>query len=155
MRDPVKRKSNIFNFFPKPSISILFFCHYYWVGQKVHIFFHKVKDTFFIFTNNFILIFLVCQLSPAWYNVDCSQLMSQFDHYQFQHVYPTMEHRPVKNLQHETSQTTFDTFDQSQHLLHTLHKSFFFLHFSCIFTFLEIIKHNMLKILHIFFYLQY
>ena len=31
----------------------------------------------------------------------------------------------MRNLQHETLQTTFDTFDQSQHLLHTLHKSFF------------------------------
>ena len=33
-------------------------------------------------------------------------------------------------------QTIFDTFDQSQHLFHKLHKSF--LHFSCIYTFLEI-----------------
>ena len=32
----------------------------------------------------------------------------------------------------------------SLHLLHTLHKSFF-LHFSCIFTFLEIIERNMPK----------
>ena len=30
-----------------------------------------------------------------------------------------------------------------------------FLHFSCVFTFLEIIKHNMLKMLHIFFHFQY
>ena len=30
-----------------------------------------------------------------------------------------------------------------------------FLHFSCVFTFLEIIKHNMPKMLHIFFHLQY
>ena len=56
--------------------------------------------------------------------VDCSQLMSRFDRYQLQLVYPTVEHRPARNLQHETSQTTFDTFDQSQHILHTLHKSF-------------------------------
>ena len=43
-----------------------------------------------------------------------------------------------------TSQTTFVTFYQTQHLLHLLHKSFFFffLHFNCIFTFLEIIKHK-------------
>ena len=41
--------------------------------------------------------------------------------------------------------TTFDTFDQSQHLLHTLHKSFFV--FQLHFTFLEIIKHNMPKML--------
>ena len=36
-----------------------------------------------------------------------------------------MEHHPVRNLQHETSQTTFDEFNQSQHLLHTLLWSIF------------------------------
>ena len=41
--------------------------------------------------------------------------------------------------------TTLDVLTVSQHLLHTLHK--FFLHFSYVFTFLEIIKHNMLKML--------
>ena len=31
------------------------YVYIYWLGQKVCvIFFHKVKDTFFIFTNNFI-----------------------------------------------------------------------------------------------------
>ena len=40
-----------------------------------------------------------------------------------------------KSLQHETMQTTFDTFNQSQHLLPTLHNSFFASQF-CIFTFL-------------------
>ena len=40
-------------------------------------------------------------------------------------------------------QIIFDMFDQSEHLLHT--QSFFLLCFSCIFTFLEIIKHNMPK----------
>ena len=99
-----------------------------------------------------IWIFWVCRLSLAWYNVDHSQLMSRFDRYQLQLVYPTMEHCPARNLQHETSQTTFDTFDQSQHLFHILHKS---LCFSCIFTFLEIIKHNMAKMLLFFFHLQY
>ena len=72
---------------------------------------------------------------------NCSQLMSLFDHYQFQLVYLTMKHHPAKSLQHEI----IDTFDQSQHLLHTLHRSFYFLLFGCIFTFLEIIKHNMPK----------
>ena len=63
-------------------------------------------------------------------------------------VYLIAEHHPPSNLYHETSQTTFDPLDQSQHLLHTMHKTFFFsLHFSCIGTFVEIIKHNMLKIL--------
>ena len=31
----------------------------------------------------------------------------------------------ARNIQLRTLQTTFDTFDQSQHLLHTLNKSFF------------------------------
>ena len=70
-----------------------------------------------------IWIFWVCWLSPEWYNVDC-QLTSQLDHYQLQLVYPTVEHRPARNLQLKTSQTNFDTFNQSQHLFHTLHKSF-------------------------------
>ena len=70
-------------------------------------------------------IFGVCWLSPPWYNTDCSQLMSQFDRYQLQRVYLPVEHHPVRNLQHETLQTTFDMFNHSQYLLRTLHKSFF------------------------------
>ena len=70
--------------------------------------------------------------SPTWYNIDCSQVMSQFDCYKLQLVYLTVEHHPVRNLQHRTSQTTFNTFDQSEHVLYTLHR---LLVFSCIFTF--------------------
>ena len=69
--------------------------------------------------------FSVCWLSPTWCSIDCSQLMSPFDHYQLQLVYPTRKHRPARNLLHEISQTTFDTFNQLQPLLYTLHKSFF------------------------------
>ena len=72
-----------------------------------------------------IWIFWVCRLSPTWYNTDCSQFMSRFDRCQLQLVYPTLEHHPARNLQHKTSQTTCDMFNQSQHLLHTPHKSFF------------------------------
>ena len=115
--------------------------------------FPQNRKHIFIFTNNFIGYVQYVGFLP-WYNVDCSQLMSRFDHYQLHLAYLTVERRPTRNLQHETSQTTFDTFDQSQHLLHTLYKSFFFLHFSCVFTFLEIIKHRMLKMC-IFFHLQY
>ena len=50
---------------------------------------------------------LSSRLSPAWYNADCSQLMSQFDCYQLQLVYLTTEHWPVRNLQCKTSQTAF------------------------------------------------
>ena len=100
-----------------------------------------------------IWVFWVCQLSPTWYNFACSQLMSRFDCYQLQLVYPAMEHCPARNLQHDTSQTTFDTFDESQNLLHTLHH--LFLGFSCVFTFLEIIKHTMSKLLLFFFHQYY
>ena len=51
--------------------------------------------------------------------------MSRFDRYLLQLVYLTVEHHPARNLQHETLETTFDTFNQSQHLLRKLHKSFF------------------------------
>ena len=61
-----------------------------------------------------------------WCNIDCSQFMSGFNCYQFPPVYLTVEHCPARNLQHKTSQTTFNMFNQSQHLLHTLHKSFIF-----------------------------
>ena len=101
---------------------------------------------------------LVQMIFNAWFGyfqyVDCLprgvtlillNLLFWFDRYQLQLVYPTVQHRPARNLQHKASQTTFDMFDQSQHLLHTLHKSF--LCFTCVFTFLEIIKHNMLKML--------
>ena len=74
--------------------------------------------------------------------------MSQFDRYQLQLVYLAMEHHPVGNQEKasEVSQTTFDTFNQSQPLLHTLPKSFCVC-FSSVFTFLEIIKHNMPKMM--------
>ena len=51
--------------------------------------------------------------------------MSWFDCYQVQLVYKTMEYRPAKNLEDKTLQNTFDMFDQSQHILQTLQKSFF------------------------------
>ena len=44
-----------------------------------------------------IWVFWVCRLSPTWYN-DCSQLMSWFDHYQFQLIYPTVE-QPASHQQ--------------------------------------------------------
>ena len=66
-------------------------------------FFRKIKDTFFIFTNNFIDLDILSMSAVS----HVSQLMSQFDRYQLQLVYLTMEHSPARNLQHETSQTTF------------------------------------------------
>ena len=87
----------------------------YWFGQKVClVFFHKTKDTFFIFTNNLIDLGIL-SMSPVslWFNVDCSQLISRSDHCQLQLAYLIMEHRSARNLQQDTPQTTFDTFNQS------------------------------------------
>ena len=87
-----------------------------------------------------IWILWVFWLSPTWYNIDCSQLISQFDHYQLQLVYQRVEHRPVRSLQHDTSQTTFQLFHQSllsDFSIHcTIFFSFFFaflLHFTFLF----------------------
>ena len=87
----------------------------HWVGQKSLVrFFHKIKDTFFIFTNNCMdLDILSMSAIFCVVYVDYCQLMSWFDCYQPQLVYPTMEHCPARNLQHQTLQTTFDMFDQS------------------------------------------
>ena len=51
-------------------------------------------------------------------------LNALIDCYQPQLAYPTVEHPPARNLQPRSLQTTFDTFHQSQRLLHTQHKSF-------------------------------
>ena len=125
----------------------------YWVSQKVHVFFSVKQETDFSFSPMTLLIriFWVWSLSPVWCIVDCSQLMSQFDCYRLQLVYPTMEQCPRRNLRQKISQTTFDRFDRSQHLLHNC-TILFCLSLSCIFTFLEMMR-NMLKRLHIFFLL--
>ena len=74
--------------------------------------------------------------------------MSLFDHHQRHLVYLTVEHHPARNpqqklctplLTHSISHRTF--------FIHCTNLFFFFLHFSCIFTFLEIIKHNTWKML--------
>ena len=72
------------------------------------------------------------------------QLMYWFDHCQLQLVRSlTLEHCPTRNLPHKISQTSFNTFDQWQYLLCTLHKSFFFCFSVAFLPFL--IKHNMPK----------
>ena len=58
------------------------------------------------------LLQITYKLSSMWYNVDCSQLMSQFDHYQLQlwsivqREIPSMKlHKPL--LTHSISHSTF------------------------------------------------
>ena len=70
--------------------------------------------------------------------------MCQFYGYRFQQVYLTVECCPVRNLRDKILQTPFETFDQSQYLLPTLHK-FFVCVSVAFFIFLEIIKHNLSK----------
>ena len=94
-----------------------------------------------------IWVFWICRLSPKWQNIDCSQLISLFDHYQLQLVYPPGDHCSARNLQQETSLTTFDRLNQLQHLLRTLHRSFVCVCFSWFFTFLAIITHKISSIL--------
>ena len=102
-------------------------------------FFCKIKFSFSPITL-LIWIFQVCWLSPTWYNIDCSQCL---DLITINFNWPTqpwsIAHRETSST--KTSQSSFDMFYQSWHLLHALHKSFFCLCFSYIFTFLEIIKH--------------
>ena len=113
-------------------------------------FFHNIKSTFFIFTSNFIDLDILSTLAISSMVELCSQLMSQFDHYQLQLVYLTMEHHPVRNLQHETSKPFLT--GSISHCISSIHWTNLFLCFSCIFTFLEIIKHNMPTMMHIFFH---
>ena len=140
---------------------LIFSTSRYWVGQKSSYgYFHKIKDTiFFIFSNNHWFGYfdhvgnLQCGITLIVLSY-CLDLIAVNFNWSTQH-WSIILRCFILNLQDETSPTTFDTFNQSQHLLHTLHKSFVCVCFSYVFTFLEIIKHNMLKVLCIFFYLQY
>ena len=91
-----------------------------------------------------IWIFWVCQLSPMWYNTDFSINVPIWSLLLLTRLCNHGTSCSAKKIQDKTSQITFDTFDQSQHLLNILKKSFFVC-LSCIFTFLEIIKHHMSK----------
>ena len=117
------------------------------------VFFRKVEDTFFIFTNKFIDLDILtmssisCEVYHWLFSINVS---TDFNHLQL--VYLTMEHCPARNLHHETLQTIFDMFNPPQHLLSTLCQSFSV--FLLCFYLYEMIKHNMLKMC-IFFNIQY
>ena len=110
-------------------------------------FLFKIKDTLFIFTNNLIELdsLGMSAVSRVVQRVDCFQFLSRFDHYQLQLVSLTMEHHLARNLQHKTSQNTFDTFSHSTFSTHCTN---LFMRFSCIFTFLEIISVNAENVVH-------
>ena len=74
----------------------------------------------------------------ACHNIDFSQLMSQFDYYQIQLFYLTMEHYLAENLQHETSPISFNTWDQFEHIsVHGTNHFFFFWHSFVLLPFLN------------------
>ena len=121
----------------------------YWIGQNVHLVFLQNK-THFSFSPITLLIwvFWACLLSSALYNIDCPQLMPWFGHCHLN--WSTWSWSMVQQKVSSTKlRKPLLTRDQSQHLLHALHRSV--LLSSRIFTFLEIIKHNMLTVLRIFF----
>ena len=95
-----------------------------------------------------IWIFWVSQLSPMWYNIDCSQLMYRCNPYQLQGIYPTVKHCQTRNLS-MTLHKPFLTCSIS-HSTFSIHCTNLFLCFSWIFTFLGIINYNMLKMLLFF-----
>ena len=70
-----------------------------------------------------IWMFWVCLPSPIWCNGDHSQCLYLIA---INFNWSTWLWSIIQwNLQHKTSQTTFDVFNQSQHLLYSLHKPFF------------------------------
>ena len=114
---------------------------------------HKIKDIFFIFPNNFTDLDILSMsaislrgrtlivpdycldlivISCSWFTRTCGVVQRG--------VSGTGLHKPLY------------TFDQPQRLLHARRKSLV-LRFSCVFTFLEMMKHNMPEMLPIFFHL--
>ena len=116
----------------------------YWFGPKVCMVLSIKQKTHFSFSpiTSLIWIFRIFGISTMWCNVDCSQLMSQFDHCQLQLVYPTTEHCPERNLQDKIHKPLLTR--SISHSTFSIHCTNLFLHFSCVFTFLEIIKLEML-----------
>ena len=104
-------------------------------------FFYKIKHIFIFLPNNFIDLDILSMLAK------CRLFsMSQFDHYQLHLAYLTMQHHPAQNFANHFWHAWLVT-APSPHTAQILC-------FRCFFTFLEIVKHNMLKMC-IFFHLQY
>ena len=119
-------------------------------------FFCKIKDTFFTFTNNFIDSDILSMVAISHVVEHWLFSMSQFDHYQFL-IWST---RPWSIIQWEISGSTKLRKPlltrSTSHSAFSIHcKNLFSFFFVCIFTFLELIQHNMLESLQIFFHLQY
>ena len=96
------------------------------MNQKVCYFFsHKIKDTFFTFNNHFadLGVLSMSALSRCWLPARGGQGAAQ--QLPMHATAPSRELFGVMSIVRETLPTTFDTFNQSQHLFLTLHKSCF------------------------------
>ena len=111
------------------------------------IFFCKIKDTFFIFTSNFIDLDILSMSAVSHYGERPGVLLNIFQYIRHPHskellgqnVNSTKKlHKPLKTR--SISHSTF-----------SINCTNCFLRFSCVFTFLETIKHSMPKMLHISF----
>ena len=122
--------------------------------KSLYGYFHKIKYFSFSLITLLIWIFWILQLSPAWYNTDCSQLMYQFDHYQFQLDLP--DHGAwcsEKSLGWIFTNQFWHVWSVSAPSPYTA--CIFFFSFQFHFTFLKIIKDNIPKTLCSFFHFQY
>ena len=108
----------------------------------------KIKDMFFIFTNNFIDLDILSMLAISSYWLLLGR--GQGCCYTFSNAWdsPTAKNYLAKIIVPRDSANLFWHI-QSVTAPSPYTAQIFFLHFSYVFTFLEIIKHNMLKILHI------
>ena len=118
---------------------------------------HKIKDTFLIFTNNFIdLDILSMWLPHTWFNVDCSQCLDLIA-INFNCLPSCLSTQPWSIVQCEISSIKLCKpllTCSISHSTFSIHGTNLFLCFSCVFPILAIIKHNMPKTC-MFFHLQY
>ena len=93
-------------------------------------FFHRTKDMFFIFTNNFNDLDVLSMSAISRYRLLVGRGPGAAEHLPMHETAPQQRIIWPKYQQYQDiSQATFGMFDQSQNLLHTLHKSFIFFPF--------------------------
>ena len=132
----------IMNFYPSAFlVSVTSSLHERFTWPKsLYGFFHKIKDTFSIFTSNFIDLDIL----------SISALSRVVEHWLFSinvsiWSLSTSTGLPDRGASHV----------QSVIAPFPIHCTNVFLRFSCIFSFFEVIKHNVQKMLCIFFHIQY
>ena len=128
-----------------------------WPKSPFRFFFHKIKNTFFIFANKFIDLDILGMSA-----IPCYWLLVGRGQRKMLIIFQCIRQPMAKNYLAKISIVPRNFANHFWHIQsitasspYTVQIFYFFLHCSCIFTFLEIIKHTMRKILHIFFCLQY